>query len=329
MQVLGNNNKILVTGGCGFLGSHIVPFLLSKGYSVNILDDLSTGSLDNIPLDNDNLHYIRGTVLDKSLVKEAAQGCDLIIHLASVVGVQLVYHEPDHSYNVSKSGTENILSTDKNIPVVLFSSSAVYGLTEERGAKETSILEKEKSLAYDGHKHGYATGKWELERIGKLHSSQGRKVMIVRPYNVVGERQSPSYGMVVPGFIQKSKLGLPLTIYDDGEQTRSFTCAATFTNCLYKLINMPETWEVGNNIINIGSDNCVSINYLAKIILEATQSQSKIEHVPYETVFPNKKDVRHRVPDLERLTSLIGKVEWPHITEVISNLVKERSKIAI
>lgn len=322
-----NLSNILVTGGCGFIGSHLVPFLLYQGHSVTVLDDLSTGSLSNIPINNPKLTLIKGSVLDAEVVKQAATGCDMIFHLASTVGMKLVYSKPKQSYLVSKVGTENIMLTDKHIPVVLFSSSAVYGLTSEESMGEDISLPLEEALAYDSQKFGYAAGKWELENIGKKHMKEGRKVMILRPFNVVGTGQSSNYGMVVPNFIKNSLAGKPLTIYNDGEQTRSFTCAETFTEILYRLIQHPEAWELGNNIINIGSKNCISINHLAEVILTACNSNSKIVYKPYEAVFPNKVDVKHRIPNLTRFTKLVGKVEWPEIQDIVTNMVKKNENL--
>ncbi len=315
--------RVLVTGGCGFLGGHIVPFLLKRGHKVTVLDDLSTGSLSNIPQQHPNLLFIQGSVLDLELVQEHALNKDLIIHLASTVGMELVYNKPDESYIISKTGTENMLSTSANIPIVLFSSSAVYGQTTLTEVAEHQSVTLEDALSYDGGVYGYAVGKWELENLGKLAMEKGRQVMIIRPFNVVGTGQSSAYGMVVPNFIKKALNDSPVTVYDDGDQSRSFTCVETFTSCLYRLMSTQRAWEYPKNIINIGADQCTTINELAKIVIEEVDSYSNIEYLAYNKVFPKKKDVRHRRPDLGLLHELIGEeVEWPTIQNIVSRMVE-------
>ncbi len=319
--------KVLVTGGCGFLGGHIVPYLLERGHKVTVLDDLSTGTLSNIPQEHPNLTFIQGSVLDLELVQEYAHNKDLIIHLASTVGMELVYSRPNESYIISKTGTENMLSTPSHIPIVLFSSSAVYGQTSLSQVAEHHSVTLDDALSYDGDVFGYAVGKWELENLGKLAMEKGRQVMIIRPFNVVGTGQSSAYGMVVPKFIKKALVGDPIVVYDDGDQSRSFTCAETFTYCLYKLMSNQRAWEYPQNIINIGADQSTTINELAKIVKEESNSYSKIEYLAYNKVFPKKKDVRHRRPDLGLLHELVGEeIEWPTIQNIVSRMVAYHSQ---
>lgn len=195
-------------------------------------------------------------------------------------------------------------------------------MTNEDAIEETRELSLEGVLEYDGQKMGYAVGKWTLEDIGKAHSRQGRNVMILRPFNVVGLGQSSTYGMVVPNFINNSLEDKPITVYNDGEQTRSFSCVETVVSTLYKLIQVPAAWKNGYNIINIGSNHCVTVNHLAEAVLDITGSNSQIVHKPYTSAFPDKVDVKHRVPNLTRITNLVGEIEWPRIEEVITNMVK-------
>ncbi len=314
--------NVLVTGGCGFLGGHIVPYLLNRGHKVTVLDDLSTGSLSNIPQEHPNLTFVQGSVLNLELIQNHAHNKDLIIHLASTVGMELVYSKPNESYVISKTGTENMLSTPSHIPIVLFSSSAVYGQTSLSQVAEHQSVTLDDALSYDGDVYGYAVGKWELENLGKLAMKKGRQVMIIRPFNVVGTGQSSAYGMVVPNFIKKALHGNPVTIYDDGNQSRSFTCVETFTYCLYKLMSNQKAWEYPQNIINIGANQSTTINDLAKIVIEEADSYSRIEYKAYSKVFPKKKDVRHRRPDLGLLHELVGEeIEWPDINSIVSRMV--------
>ncbi|NNE15776.1 MAG: NAD-dependent epimerase/dehydratase family protein [Saprospiraceae bacterium] len=318
-------SKVLVTGGCGFIGSHIVEHLLNTNQEVVVLDDLSTGSRSNLPT-HENLNIIIGSVLDKEAVNEAVQGVDLILHMASYVGMKLVYKEPAQSYNVSKIGTENILKASGDTPILLFSTSAVYGLAATTDISEDNKISLERAQSYDGDVKSYSSGKWELEQLGHQAIAAGRKVMIIRPFNVIGERQSAAYGMVVPNFMKNCNTGIPLTIYDDGEQTRSFSCVKTFTKTIFKLLESDDAWVSPNNIINIGSHHIISINKLAHYIKTKMQASSPIEYIPYDTIFPNKKDVRHRIPDTKLLTKLVGEVNWPTVEEIIDGLlVHERA----
>ena len=314
--------KVFVTGGCGFIGCHMVERLLADNNKVVVLDDLSTGTVDNLK-DHPNLEVIIGSVLDNELVVKASQGCDLVIHMASYVGMKLVYSKPEQSYNVSKIGTENVLKATGNTPILLFSTSAVYGLSATEEVSESNVISLERARTYDGPVRSYSAGKWELEQLGHKAMDEGRKVMIIRPFNVIGDRQSAAYGMVVPNFIKNCKTGNPITIYDDGEQSRSFSCVKKFTTTLSTLIQSEDVWSKPNNIINIGSNHILTINKLARIIKSKMDSSSPIEYLPYDTVFPNKKDVRHRFPDTRLLTKLMGDVDWPTIEEIIDELLVE------
>ena len=273
MEFFDRNKSILITGGCGFIGSHLVRFLLDRGKKVIVLDDLSTGYLENIPVDHENLEFIEGSILDLELLESIKGKVSLIFHLASYVGMKLVYEKPDVSYQLSKQGTTNMLSISQDIPIVLFSSSAVYGNTKDV-SKETESISIDNAMHYDGDKLGYAAGKYALEQLGSASMDENRDIMIVRPFNVIGIRQSSKYGMVVPTFIESALKHEPLVIYDDGKQTRSFGCVEKFTTCLYQLINTDEAWVKPNNIVNIGCPNSIEINELADTIIRITKSKS-------------------------------------------------------
>jgi len=314
--------KILVTGGCGFIGSHMVERLLNDNNKVVVLDDLSAGTVDNLK-PHPNLDVVVGSVLDNELVIKVSKGCDMVIHMASNVGMRLVYDKPEQSYNVSKFGTDNVLKATGNVPILLFSTSAVYGLAATEKVSESNEISLERAQSYDGPVKSYSAGKWELEQLGHKAMEEGRKVMIIRPFNVIGERQSAAYGMVVPNFMKNCTNGIPLTIYDDGEQTRSFSCVKKFTSVLNELIKSDDVWSKPNNIVNIGSHHIITINKLARIIKDKMESSSPIQYMPYDTMFPNKKDVRHRIPDTRLLTRLVGEVEWPTVDVIIDNLLVE------
>lgn len=321
------NRRVLVTGGCGFIGSHLIPFLLAKGSIVTVIDDLSTGPESNLP-HHENLTLIKASVLDTGIIRAFARDSDLIFHMASLVGMKLVAKKPQYSYDVSKIGTENILELSGKVPTVLFSSSAVYGLTKKAYAVESKSISAKEALEYDGNKLGYASGKWAMEQAGIRAMEAGKPVMIIRPFNIVGHGQVTTYGMVVPNFVDSAMKGLPLTIYDSGHQTRSFSCVEVFCAVMEKLITQPAAWQRPNNIINIGSDQMTSINELAHLTIESLESKSTINYVPYDSVFPCKKDVLHRRPDLSRLETLVGAVEWPSIRSIVEALEKHKAVLS-
>ncbi|HYE76976.1 MAG TPA: NAD-dependent epimerase/dehydratase family protein [bacterium] len=313
---------VLVTGGCGFLGHHLVRRLLDEGHEVAILDDLSTGTLANVPTDDERLHVVEGSVLDPAAVRRAAEDAAAVFHLAGVVGMRLAVGDRDRAYNIAVDGTRNVLEATGNTPVVLYSSSAVYGLTSRVAVSEDQTPGESGVLAYDGGYRGYATGKWELEKLGQAAATTGRPVLIVRPFNAVGEGQTGTYGMVVPSFIRMARSGEPLTVYDDGEQSRTFSEVRTFVDALMRLVVLPEAWAFPRNVFNIGTSESTTIGELAQIVLEETDSESVVHYIPYGEIFPGKQDVRARVPDTTRLERLIGPVEWPTIREVVRELVR-------
>jgi UDP-glucose 4-epimerase len=313
--------KTLVTGGCGFIGSHIVARLVADGHRVSVLDDLSTGRYENLTR-SPHVTFHLGSVLDPSAVERAALGADRIIHLASVVGVQLVSANQAAAYRVSAEGTSNVLAAGSQ-PVVVFSSSAVYPDVNGRAHYETDALSLDAALAYDGGQPGYACGKLRLEEIAKEESRKGRQVLIVRPFNVIGMGQVSAYGMVVPSFIANAQAGRPIRIYDDGEQTRTFGDVTTFVDCLFRLTEQDPAWLPPDNIFNIGSTEPTSVKHLAELVRKWTGAQVPFQHVPYETVFPGRCDVRSRVPDTSRVEALLGPITWPGVEEIVCRLCSD------
>lgn len=314
-------NTVLITGGAGFIGNYIVKRFLKSGVNVHVLDNLSTGTLNNIP-PHPNLIFHHGSILDKPFLRSLKKfNFDLILHLASIVGMRLATKYQPLVYQTATTGTLNVMETFTNAPIVLFSSSAVYGMDHKWAVKEDQAISHDQLLKYDGGKNGYACGKWEMEQLGLKAAKDGRKVLIVRPFNVIGTKQVGTYGMVVPTFIKQAIDGRPLTIFDDGFQIRSFSCVDTFVKCLFKIMRFHEVWEIGKNIINIGSRNGYSINDLAFIVLEETHSASVICYHLYEEFFPDHKDVIYRVPDTTYGEKFYGKVEWPTLREIVKNIL--------
>jgi len=313
---------VLITGGAGFIGSHLVRKFLKDGSTVHVFDNLYTGRMDNLP-EHPDLFFHEGSIMDlPALELLKAYDFDVIFHLASVVGMRLATKYQQLVYDTATIGTLNVLNTFKGVPIVLFSSSAVYGMDNKCAVKETAPVAFDQLLQYDGGKLGYACGKYEMEQIGRRAAQNGRKVLIIRPFNVVGMRQLGNYGMVIPSFINQALQGKPLTIYDDGFQVRSFSCIQTFVKCLCKLMEYDEVWTADKNIVNIGTSNGQSINDLAGIVLQETKSHSLVKYHLYEDFFQNHKDVVYRVPDTTYGEQFYGKVEWPSLRDIVKDILQ-------
>ncbi|MBL8211082.1 MAG: NAD(P)-dependent oxidoreductase [Bryobacterales bacterium] len=311
--------RILVTGGCGFIGHHLVQGLLDRGDDVTVLDDHSTGPAANLVA---GAHLRRGSVLDPEAVSTAAAHArpDLVFHLASLVGMRLTTCRPSDSFIVSQQGTRNLLHATGDAPVVLFSSSAVYGdaSTGENNRLHTQEQLQSEALRYDGGVRGYASGKLALENEGRQARQRGRAVLTVRPFNVVGPRQSSSYGAVLPAFLQCAAEGRPLTVYDDGQQRRTFADVRTFVATLMALVHSPAAWQC-ETTFDLGTRDSTTILELARLVLAFTSSNAGIRFVPYTDAFPGRTDVRSRLPHLQPVENLVGPVQWPQLPDILAS----------
>lgn len=311
--------RVLVTGGAGFIGSHLVEHLLGRGAHVTVFDDLSTGSLANLP-EHPRLAFVQGSVLDPAALGSAA-GADIVLHLAAVVGMRLAAVHRDRAFAVSDEGTRNVIACSGAARLVLFSSSSVYAHGGGGAVDEDAVAPPEELLALDGGVPGYASGKWRLEERGRDAAAAGRQVLVVRPFNVVGPRQTGRYGMVVPTLVARALRGEALTVYDDGAQSRCFSHVRTFARTLGALVEREECWRPGGLTVNVGAKQPTSIADLSRIVLEETRSASPVEHVDYASVFPGQRDVRSRVPDTRRCDGLVGAVRWPDSRTVVRDVV--------
>ncbi len=313
-------NKILVTGGAGFIGGTIIKRLVQQGAEVHVLDDLSTGMLSNL-LSSNKYVFHHGSVLDTCFIKRLKDiDFDLAINLASVVGMRLATKLTDLTYRICTIGAQNLISVLKNTPILFFSSSSVYGTQHSKPVNETCPINRENLLNFDGGTPGYACGKWDMELIAQKESERGRKVMIIRPFNITGPFQLSDYGMVVPTLLQQAITGKTLTVYGDGSQVRSFSCIDTFVDCLFQLMHTRQLWNYKQNVINIGSDTGTSISNLANTIKEITNSDSKLEYIPYSNTFGSLLDVQYRVPDFSYAKSHCVDLKWPDLNSLIHNI---------
>ncbi|MDO8601236.1 MAG: SDR family NAD(P)-dependent oxidoreductase [bacterium] len=302
------SKKILITGGAGFIGSHLAEKLLRKGNEVFVFDNLSTGSQNNIDLIKnkeeyrDRFTFIRGDVLeDKNLLAETIGKVDEIYHLAAAVGVKTVMEKPLESFLINIDGTKNVLelalASGRKIPVLITSSSEVYGKNEKIPFKEED--DRIYGSAYNT-RWGYGLSKGSDEFLGLAYFREKQlPVIVVRLFNVIGPRQAGAYGMVVPRLVKQALDGSPMTVYGDGEQTRCFGGVGNVTNILIDLMNSQKA--IGH-IFNVGSDEEISINGLAKKIKDLTGSNSEIVHIPYSQVYGQDfDDMRKRKPNIDKI----------------------------
>lgn len=298
--------KILITGGAGFIGSHLAERCLKQGWKVTVLDDLSTGAFENIAGLRawDTFRYTIDSVFNAPLVTELVDGADVIFHFAATVGVRLVVKNLIRTIETNVHGTETVLraAAKKQKRVLIASSSEVYGKSDKLPFRETEDL-----VLGETH-HGrwsYACSKMLDEFLGFAYwSEQGVPVTVVRFFNTVGPRQTGRYGMVVPALVRAALLGEPLTVYGSGEQKRCFAYVEDVVECLVRIATSSDT--VGE-VLNIGNDEEISINALATLIKQITNSRSEIVRIPYEEAYgPGFEDILRRVPSLEKLERMIG-----------------------
>jgi UDP-glucose 4-epimerase len=300
--------KVLITGGAGFIGSHLAELLLDEGWEVFALDDVSTGSVDNVRRlgERRDFHLVVDSVLSPSVVSELVHKCDVVYHLAAVVGVQLIVEKPGQTLLTNVQGTENVLEYAVRFGkrVLIASSSEVYG-----DHPEEQVLREDVRRIYGpttARRWAYADSKAMDEFFALArHEEQGLDCVIARLFNTVGPRQSGQYGMVVPRFVGAALSGRPLEVHGDGTQTRCFCHVADSVRALKGLMDEPAT---SGEIYNVGSQERIRIVDLAKRVLAKTASASDISFVPYEQVYPHgiQEEMFHRVPSIEKIHGAIG-----------------------
>jgi UDP-glucose 4-epimerase len=322
--------KALVTGGAGFIGSHLSELLLERGWEVWALDDISTGSKDNVAhlAEHSRFHVVVESVLSPSVVSELVNRCDIVYHLAAVVGVQLIVEQPGHTLLTNIEGTENVLEycTKLGKRVLVASSSEVYG-----DHPEEQLLREDARRIYGpttARRWAYADSKAIDEFLALAwHEERGLDCVIVRLFNTVGPRQSGQYGMVIPRFVQSALSGRPLEVHGDGTQTRCFCHVEDTVRGLEGL--MADTTTSGE-IYNVGSQERISIGELAERVRERTESSSEIAFVPYEDVFPHgsMEEMFHRVPSIEKIDAAIGWQPTRSLDDILDDVIAfERTRV--
>lgn len=315
--------RVLITGGAGFIGGHLAEALLDGGHQVFVIDDLSTGSIDNIAhlKGRNGFHYTIDTVFNDAVVAELVDRADIIFHLAAAVGVKLIVQEPVHTIETNVHGTEVILrhAAKKQKLVFIASTSEVYGKSTDVPFREDADLVMG---ATSRHRWAYACSKALDEFLALAYWKQKRlPVIIVRFFNTVGPRQTARYGMVLPTFVRQALAGDPVTVFGDGTQSRSFTYVGDVIGALLKLMDEPRA--IGQ-VLNIGNPQEVTIRDLAERIKKVTASNSPIVLVPYDQAYdPGFEDMPRRVPDLAKIKSLIGYEPRVDLDEIIATVVAE------
>jgi UDP-glucose 4-epimerase len=314
--------KALLTGGAGFVGSHLAEALLDRGCAVQVIDDLSTGSMDNVAhlKGRPGFEYVIDTVMNESLMAELIDGCDVVFHLAAAVGVKLIVEAPVRTIETNVHGTEVVLThaNKKGKLVVIFSTSEVYGKSTDVPFREDADLVMGPTPK---HRWAYACSKALDEFLALAYWKERRlPVIIVRLFNTVGPKQTGRYGMVIPNFVHQALMGVPITVYGDGRQTRSFTYVGDVVNGLVALANDPRA--VGE-VFNIGNTEEISISDLASRVRTLARSSSEIVHIPYEQAYEaGFEDMPRRVPDLTKIRRLVEYNPTVGLDEILRRVIE-------
>lgn len=309
--------RALITGGAGFIGSHLAQRLLNDGESVVVVDNLSTGSLTNIEdfKNNPKFEFVEGDIVNADLMETLVQRCDVVFHLAAAVGVKLIADRPVHTIETNIGGTEVVLNVTNKFgkKILIASSSEVYGKNESIPfGEDDDIVLGSTTLS----RWSYACSKAIDEFLGFAFWQQyGLEVVIGRFFNAIGPRQTGEYGMVVPRFVGSALRNEPLSIYGTGQQKRCFCYVGDLIDAIVALMNHKDA--VGK-VFNIGSDEEITIEGLADKIIKMTGSTSKKEYVPYEVAYGRPiEDMMRRVPSLERIKETIGWEPKTTLTETL------------
>ncbi len=323
--------RVLITGGAGFIGSHLAEACLKRGDDVYIIDDLSTGSLDNVkPLQSDRRFKDRlfvhiDSILNREPVLELTGICDVVFHLAAAVGVRYILENPLESIRTNIQGTESILALCDKFKkrVLIASTSEVYGKHLHAPLVETDNIIYGPSSKF---RWSYAASKLMDEFTAlAYHRTNGLPVIIARLFNTVGPRQTGAYGMVIPRFVSQALANEPMTVYGDGTQTRTFTYVKDVVDALMALMDHKDTL---GEVINIGGTEEISIFNLAEKIKALTGSDSAIEFIPYKKAFGEDfEDMQRRVPGIDKIRRLIGFEPSTGLEAILNSVIDDQKGI--
>lgn len=316
--------RYLITGGAGFIGSHLTDALIARGDSVLVLDDLSTGRRQNLEpaLDSGSAELVEGSILDRALVEDCVGATDVCLHLAAAVGVELILEEPLKSLLCNVRGSDNVISAvaARGGKAIVFSSSEVYGKNSVGPLAENSdrILGPPSTARW-----AYSTAKAFSEVLANAYGYESdAKSIVVRLFNTVGPRQSGSYGMVLPRLVQQAVAGENLTVYGDGTQTRCFAHVADVVEAVLLLL---ESEQAIGRTFNVGSPNEISIRELAARVIERTDSDSEISLIPYEEAYGKGfEEIGRRHPDLGLIHGVTGWSPVRTIDDMIDDVIDDQ-----
>ena len=313
--------KVLLTGGAGFIGSHLADALLDQGHSVEVIDDLSTGSIENLNhlKGRPGFSYVIDTVMNERLTAEMIDRADVVFHLAAAVGVKLIVEAPVRTIETNVHGTEVVLkhASKKKKLVVIFSTSEVYGKSVAVPFSEDADLVMGPTSK---HRWAYACSKAIDEFLALAYWKEKKlPVIVIRLFNTVGPRQTGQYGMVIPTFVRQALAGHPITVFGDGTQRRSFTYVGDVVDGLIRLMNEPKA--VGQ-VFNIGNGEEISMRALAEKIKAMTASGSDIVTIPYDQAYEaGFEDMPRRVPDISKIRGLVGYEPKVQLDETLTRVI--------
>jgi len=317
--------RVLITGGAGFIGSHLAEAYLENGDEVYIIDDLSTGAIDNIRHLQEDLRFKNklfvhiNTILHHDIMIELIGICDVVFHMAAAVGVLYILENPLKSIKINIQGTEKVLELCNKFrkKVLIASTSEVYGKHMHAPLVETDNIIYGPSSKF---RWSYAASKLMDEFTAlAYYRTNGLEVVITRLFNTVGPRQTGTYGMVIPRFVAQALNNQPLTVYGDGSQTRTFTYVKDVVQALMDLVKVEDA--VGE-VLNVGGTEEISILDLAKKIITATRSKSEIEFIPYDKAFGKDfEDMQRRVPGIEKIKKIIGFNPKTNLDEILEQVI--------
>ncbi len=314
--------RVLITGGAGFVGSHLSEALLERGDEVSVLDNLSTGSIENIRhlKTHPRFRYTIDTVTNEPLLAELIDGSDVVVHLAAAVGVKLIVEAPVHTIETNVHGTEVVLkhANKKKKLVLIASTSEVYGKSGAVPFREDADLVLGPTAK---HRWAYACSKLIDEFLALAYWKERKlPVIVVRLFNTVGPRQTGQYGMVIPNFVRQALSGQPITVFGDGTQSRSFTHVGDVVRAMVALIDEPRA--IGQ-VFNIGNTREITIGDLAVRIKQLTGSHSPIVEIPYERAYEaGFEDMPRRVPDLAKIHGLVGYAPTVELDEILARVIE-------
>ena len=319
--------RYLITGGAGFIGSHLADFLLEQGHHVHIFDNLSTGRLSNVQhlFHHERFESSVADILDYEALERQISRCDRVFHLAAAVGVRLIMEQPVETIITNVQGSENVLrlASIYNKPVLVASTSEVYGKRMETQKNVESLREGDDWTLGSTTKRrwAYACSKAIDEFLALAYYEEKKlPVVVCRFFNTVGPRQTGRYGMVIPNFVQSALRNEPIQVFGDGEQSRCFTYVADAIRAITTLMNTPEAY---GQVFNIGNDQEITINELAQRVKLLAESSSEIVHIPYEKTYgPGFEDMRRRTPNIDKIREAIGYEPTYGVNEILIDVIE-------